>query len=323
MDFSKLESDLVLPGFLKSSVETLVDQRIERLISSGRIMASPERLAPRLSLQRPAAASNTDFLRESVRTPRLSPFLRPLKTKTFGPPKSFKFEKLPTELRLQIWEHTMPGPRVVEIDVELSCPKGQRSCTYTSRTAIPILLHVHRESREFGRKCYQLSFACHHDKRYRGAPTVWSNFDIDTFYFRPIKVFGEVGVITVTNIHHINYLMSDHQMGESITRLAIPIQFADDSKSFITALNLSKLPNLAELILVGDEIKSTILEANQNPLTVENNRVRLVQAGALADSSWARMAAGLRSAFVDCRNRNMRKKAVSQPNISIRLLVRD
>jgi hypothetical protein len=66
-----------------------------------------------------------------------------------------KFPKLPPELRLRIWSHSLPDPRIVTIERILTRPKDYRvSC----QNRVPGTLLVNRESREVALKRYSLRF---------------------------------------------------------------------------------------------------------------------------------------------------------------------
>jgi hypothetical protein len=66
-----------------------------------------------------------------------------------------KFPKLPPELRLRIWSHSLPDPRIVTIEQSLTRAKDYRiSC----QNRVPGTLLVNRESREVALKRYSLRF---------------------------------------------------------------------------------------------------------------------------------------------------------------------
>jgi hypothetical protein len=67
------------------------------------------------------------------------------------------FSRLPTELRLQIWEMTIE-PRIVDVRMKesRSMPKG---VYLISKTPAPAILRVCRESRSIGLGAYQKAFS--------------------------------------------------------------------------------------------------------------------------------------------------------------------
>ncbi|KAF8848082.1 hypothetical protein BDZ45DRAFT_297522 [Acephala macrosclerotiorum] len=67
-----------------------------------------------------------------------------------APTEFIFFLKLPTEIRLMIWDLALPGPRVIEI----LCEKNVGRDFYTKSTT-PILLHVNQESRALAFKFFQ------------------------------------------------------------------------------------------------------------------------------------------------------------------------
>jgi hypothetical protein len=237
--------------------------------------------------------------------------------------QSFPLQKLPLELRTKIWEDTLPGPRIVEIDVDLSFVRGKESCTYTSKTTIPKLLHVHRESREIGRKHYQLSFGCKEDRRYRGARTIWVSFKLDTFYFMEVKAFDQYGPTTVCNTSHLENLFENAEMRKNIVRLAFPIKYAEnDIAASCLMFPCAELPKLADVILVGDEIKSSRLNGSQERAKTDPKRRRFVDPGQFAASSWAAHAARLRQEFQSQYDDLLRERDIPQPAVSVKLLVK-
>ncbi|KAF8848083.1 hypothetical protein BDZ45DRAFT_297532 [Acephala macrosclerotiorum] len=69
----------------------------------------------------------------------------------YDPPTKFqRFTELPKELRLQIYDDLMPGPRMLEV---LWTEKGDR---YYSYRRAPLLLHIWSESRDYALKRYHL-----------------------------------------------------------------------------------------------------------------------------------------------------------------------
>jgi hypothetical protein len=81
------------------------------------------------------------------------------------------FPQLPKELRLKIWEFAQE-PRIVEV-----C-QTQDSAAFYSPTALPMLLHISRESRHIALQNYALSFP-NGDQ----PATIYYNPSIDILYF--------------------------------------------------------------------------------------------------------------------------------------------
>ncbi|EGS23838.1 uncharacterized protein CTHT_0005450 [Thermochaetoides thermophila DSM 1495] len=87
------------------------------------------------------------------------------------------FPLLPPELRLKIWE-CLIQPRIVAAACFDSRFEAQRRVQLTCRPrrpAVPVLLHVCRESRELALKHYQLAFAWRLPPRLAGLPPVSSS----------------------------------------------------------------------------------------------------------------------------------------------------
>jgi hypothetical protein len=99
-----------------------------------------------------------------------------------GSPTFTLFDRLPVEIRLQIWEAALPGPRIIHLE------KWQglfdRSLTFSvleisSNTKAPSMLLATRESRLVASQFYIPSFA------FEGSTTkTYFNFHMDTLYFR-------------------------------------------------------------------------------------------------------------------------------------------
>lgn len=103
-------------------------------------------------------------------------------------PMSFTlFSALPTELRLKVWDLSLPGRRIVAVTYTCAPASGshgtpheqqKRGCT--SPTPIPGTLHVNRESRNEALLSYKLSFGIPH-----GRAKVFFNPALDVMYFGP------------------------------------------------------------------------------------------------------------------------------------------
>lgn len=79
------------------------------------------------------------------------------------------FSSLPTELRLQIWQRMVPGPRKVciryslqRVEIGGSNLRGRSrfppAGSWMSTEPVPVLLHICQESRQVGLSHYQLAF---------------------------------------------------------------------------------------------------------------------------------------------------------------------
>ncbi|KAE9379350.1 hypothetical protein N431DRAFT_308550, partial [Stipitochalara longipes BDJ] len=137
------------------------------------------------------------------------------------------FPNLPKELQLDIWELTLPGPRVVKLRYS-----GQgEEVKSISRARIPVALHVCRNSRDVAKKVYKLSFGLKKISGYhmiRGSvePKVYFSFDrdilfIDTEHTRPCEGLRGISVETLRTeakrFHSLIALVQD--LGE-VQRLA-------------------------------------------------------------------------------------------------------
>ncbi|KAI1852391.1 hypothetical protein JX265_003842 [Neoarthrinium moseri] len=122
----------------------------------------------------------------------MEPSLSTLQSSTSQGPRSFtRFNDLPPELRIKIWQQSLPGPRTVAVKSPYAqrqpSPKSLEDAvaqhgddveTWTSTTQIPALLHVNAEARHEALKHYRLSLAVGISQ-----PRVYVDFSRDTLFF--------------------------------------------------------------------------------------------------------------------------------------------
>ncbi|KAI0118568.1 hypothetical protein F4776DRAFT_259888 [Hypoxylon sp. NC0597] len=114
-----------------------------------------------------------------------------LSNKVQRPTTFTKFNELPPELRIKIWQHAIPEPRTVvvksphtkqkqtirSLEEAIFEPQNQEE-TWYSTTQIPALLHVNAEARYEALKHYKLSLGV------GGAqPRIYVDFSRDTIFF--------------------------------------------------------------------------------------------------------------------------------------------
>ncbi|KAL7898541.1 hypothetical protein HDV63DRAFT_354969 [Trichoderma sp. SZMC 28014] len=136
------------------------------------------------------------------------------------------FAKLPTELRLRIWELSLPSPRLVPIqcgsnNISLSKPSPPASLTssrHTFTTAgcmssapVPVNLHVCTESRLEALQTYRPCFGFA-----RGPSQIFFNPEIDIMYFGPCE-----GFMAANSQFRTCMMLCDQQELASVRRLAI------------------------------------------------------------------------------------------------------
>lgn len=85
------------------------------------------------------------------------------------------FPELPSEMRLKIWRHIFPGPRIVGIQPSFT---HSRFTGWKSMDWPPLVLQITHESREEALKYYRLSFATASEPA-----TIYFNFRTDTLRF--------------------------------------------------------------------------------------------------------------------------------------------
>ena len=234
-----------IPEPLKSSIEKLVDQKMESFVSSGRVLATP---VPRTAPKRKTVQSTT---------------------------KGFEFEKLPTELRLKIWEELVSEPRIVEVYISQGYFKGKNAITFASNTPVPVCLHINQESRHFALKQYELSFACKWDGTYGGKSTIYFNFSQDVAYFKVTNMFSTDRQDSKSQLDlGVLYFLDCSTKHKPLTckrlkKVPIPINAAADHS---LGHSLRFLPKLKEVILVGSEVEARELREDDDEETHYNNR---------------------------------------------------
>ncbi|KAI1391411.1 uncharacterized protein F4822DRAFT_427262 [Hypoxylon trugodes] len=114
-----------------------------------------------------------------------------LSNKAQAPTTFTKFNELPPELRIKIWQHAMPDARTVVVksphtkqrqaprSLEEAMSKTQyQDETWYSNTQIPASLHVNGEARHEALKHYRLSLAVGNAQ-----PRIYVDFTRDTLFF--------------------------------------------------------------------------------------------------------------------------------------------
>ncbi len=142
------------------------------------------------------------------------------------------FTNLPSELRIKIWKHSFPAPRVVPVRFQRD--SGQ----YTSNSAPPTLLHVSSESRSILLSTYTKLML---SPKYNSI--VFVNFDIDTIFFDSLDCSpdGDLSLDLVRSPHKDRILSCaiDSQVWEVLRA------FKYDPLSEVTTM-----PNLRTIALV-------------------------------------------------------------------------
>ncbi|KAH7160053.1 hypothetical protein B0J13DRAFT_119881 [Dactylonectria estremocensis] len=175
------------------------------------------------------------------------------------------FCKLPTELRLKIWNHNLPQTRLVPIRCGSNWSSslepirsGLSSSTgCTSSAAIPANLHVCAESRTEALKHYRLEFGFA-----RGPGQVFFNPDRDIMYFGPRD-----GYMAADSQFNTCMSMCDPDQLAAVRRVAIndALFWIDTTYRSMTASSLtvellrrlqSRMPGLEEIIFVPRDEES-------------------------------------------------------------------
>jgi len=173
------------------------------------------------------------------------------------------FQRLPSELRIQIWNEACMEPRVVEVVVHtyihFSVPRNKTYSIFTTRTPAPAVLHVCPEAREEGLKHYTRIF-----RKVPIAPDYWRDRVI---YINPAKdtVYLTYGQNHARRLIEDDYALAAGLLQERcfngktvglIQRLAIEIPVRRHPVWYKLGLTLSILLNLREAIMVVGPINT-------------------------------------------------------------------
>ncbi|KAJ4858360.1 hypothetical protein T069G_06627 [Trichoderma breve] len=169
------------------------------------------------------------------------------------------FSRLPTELRLKIWQLSLPSPRLVSVQcgVDISAfarppPDSPEYTGCTSPTRIPVSLQVCTESRAEALKSYQPSLGF-----FRGDGLVYFNYDIDILYFGPRE-----GFMAADSQFHTCMMLCEPSELARVRRLAVNealFRLVGDTYEFMSATRFTlemlrqvsqRMKGLEELILV-------------------------------------------------------------------------
>jgi hypothetical protein len=150
-------------------------------------------------------------------------------------PRTFyKFQDLPTEIRNEIWQYCLPGPRVIEIRNNRDIPGATSICR------IPPILHVCRESREMALKIYELSFGMDNQPG-----QIWVNFERDIVYFGAKSDFYVMQALSQDGASIVGRVKGL----EKIKALALRSRVFGETSRF----NLRHFKGLREIVLVGQD----------------------------------------------------------------------
>ncbi|KAJ4018931.1 hypothetical protein NW766_002631 [Fusarium irregulare] len=191
------------------------------------------------------------------------------------------FCKLPTELRLKIWNYNLPPTRLVPIQCGSSWPGCSDSLSWTGCTspaAIPVNLHVCGESRSEALKYYGLGFGFA-----RGPGQVFLDPERDILYFGPRH-----GYMAADSQFQTIMSMCDPEELALVRRLAIndALFWVDESYRSMTAASLSvellrriqsRMPGLQEIIFVPRPEESRDSEGYVEPTMVYVRMARQIQ----------------------------------------------
>ncbi|KAF4987512.1 hypothetical protein FGRMN_10327 [Fusarium graminum] len=161
------------------------------------------------------------------------------------------FCKLPTELRLKIWNYNLPPTRLVPLQCGSGCSKSLSWTGCTSPAPIPANLHTCAESRSEALKHYGLGFGFA-----RGPGQVFLDPERDILYFGPRD-----GYMAADSQFQTCMSMCDPEELAVVRRLAVndALFWVDESYRSMTAASLTvellrriqaRMPALEELIFI-------------------------------------------------------------------------
>ncbi|KAG0647461.1 hypothetical protein D0Z07_6728 [Hyphodiscus hymeniophilus] len=146
-----------------------------------------------------------------------------------------QFKKLPLELRLQIWNAALPGPRVVRVrtrpirfynrDYDSDNIEAMMMHAFFSCTSPPTILFVNRESREEAQLTYKLAFGC---QKLDIPNMVYFNFELDTLYFEGSSRSG-IRDLQLTNFVRAHNVSLERFGADQVQRVALrSIMFSEN-----------------------------------------------------------------------------------------------
>jgi hypothetical protein len=106
---------------------------------------------------------------------------------------------LPTELRLKIWRHAMPGLRIVEVPRLKVNAYSVTHISYIFEDQPIVTLNVYRESREETLRRYTPMFL----SDWNDHPQVYVDCNVDTCHFVPPKLVRSGHHITISELDRI------------------------------------------------------------------------------------------------------------------------
>ncbi|QPC78786.1 hypothetical protein HYE68_009538 [Fusarium pseudograminearum] len=205
---------------------------------------------PAPSMSNPQSLDSAAFVSQS--SPVSSPISQSKKLTYFSHQRNFC--KLPTELRLKIWNYNLPPARLVPIQYGSSwagCSGSPSWTGCTSSATIPSNLHACSESRDEALKYYGLGFGFA-----RGPGQIFLDPEHDILYFGPRD-----GYMAADSQFQTIMSMCDPEELALVRRLAIndALFWVDDSYRSMTAASLTvellrriqaRMPGVEEIIFV-------------------------------------------------------------------------
>jgi hypothetical protein len=167
------------------------------------------------------------------------------------------FQKLPPELRIQIWKEACIEPRIVEVVfhtyIHFSVQENETYSIFTTQTPAPAVLHVCPEAREEGLK--------HYTRIFRIAPIAPDYWRDRVIYINSAK---DTVCLTFGHNHARRLIEDDYALVAGllqerwfneetvglIQRIAIEIPVLSHPEWYKLGLILSILPDLREAIMV-------------------------------------------------------------------------
>ncbi|UPK93880.1 hypothetical protein LCI18_004815 [Fusarium solani-melongenae] len=191
------------------------------------------------------------------------------------------FYRLPTELRLKIWNYNIPQTRLVPVRCGSSWPGCSDSLSWTGCTSpapIPANLHACAESRAEALKHYRLEFGFA-----RGPGQVFFNPQYDILYFGPRD-----GYMAADSQFQTCMSMCDPAELAAVRRLAIndALFWIDATYRSMTAASLTvellrriqaRMPGLEEIIFVPRAEESPDSASYVEPTMVYVRMARQIQ----------------------------------------------
>ncbi|KAI0023618.1 hypothetical protein F4780DRAFT_58644 [Xylariomycetidae sp. FL0641] len=207
-------------------------------------------------------------------------------------PSTFtRFNDLPPELRIKIWQYSIPEARTVVVKSSRSRPtKAPASLdeamsqtydtekTWQSPTQIPALLHVNPEARHEALKHYRLSLGVGESQ-----PRIFVDFSRDTVFFGNSELAPECSPLwsSTSDLSRVQYLAVVPEGAWRVLRWKKVDLDALEKITFVHDTENAQLGPLPQLMEDAQPVIRTKTEAEEQVETMEEAKMQDIQARVL------------------------------------------